>query len=53
MYQEYTEIIEKLQDPRLDSDTQEQLTQRLGEIENALESVGIEPAGAPAGSSTS
>jgi hypothetical protein len=42
MYQEYMELLEQLQDPRLDSTRQMLLVDRLAEIEKGLEALGID-----------
>ncbi len=47
MYQEYAELIEKLQDPRIDEDLREEIVDRLADIEDKLQAVGISTGDSP------
>lgn len=52
MYEQYMQLLDKLQDPQLDENTQMQIVDRLAQLESDLQALGIdvgEDAGAPPG----
>jgi hypothetical protein len=45
LYDEYRELMDRVDDPRIDADLREQMMQRLRTIEDALDQVGIDVPG--------